>query len=171
MKYDYVSYARVILSNAKPQQSHKLVYVNTHSCYAHYNFGIQAYRMGFPGAVIGKQRCRWGGKDGSLERASKGYRLSDSDPNYGYGICVVFARVFVEKIYPTTRIPETVLSDRDARFTSQFWEAVVKLFPMKGIMTTAFHSRGNGGIEGRHRIVNMAMTVFRCGDDALLNIT
>ena len=70
------------------------------------------------------------------------------------------AKVFVEKIYPTTGIPETVLSDRDARFTSLFWTAVVKALPMEGLMTTAFHPRGNGGIEGRHRIVNMAMSAI-----------
>ena len=68
------------------------------------------------------------------------------------------AKIFVERIYPTTGIPETVLSDRDTRFTSAFWAAVVALLPMKDLMTTAFHPRTNGGIEGRHRIVNMAMT-------------
>ena len=70
------------------------------------------------------------------------------------------ARIFVEKIYPVTGIPESVLSDRDARFTSAFWTAVVKQLPMEGLMTTAFHPRGNGGIEGKHRIVNMAMSAI-----------
>ena len=70
------------------------------------------------------------------------------------------AKVFIEKVYSTTGISESVLSDRDARFTSQFWDAVVKMLPMKGIMTTAFHPRGNGGIEGKHRIVDMAMTAI-----------
>ena len=62
------------------------------------------------------------------------------------------AKVFVEKIYPTTGIPQTVLSDRDARFTSLFWNAVMRMLPMEGLMTTAFHPRGNGEIEGKHRI-------------------
>ena len=70
------------------------------------------------------------------------------------------AKVFIEKIYPKTGIPETVLSDRDARFTSLFWSAVVRMLPLEGLITTAFHPRGNGGTKGRHRIIDMAMTAI-----------
>lgn len=67
------------------------------------------------------------------------------------------ALVFMQRVYPTTGIPESVLSDRDSKFTSQVWAAVMKQLPTRVLMTTSFHARGNGGIEGKHRILNMAM--------------
>ena len=70
------------------------------------------------------------------------------------------AKVFVENIYPTTGIPESVLSDHDTRCTSLFWSAVLRALLMEGLMTTAFHPRGNSGIEGCHHIVNMAMATI-----------
>ena len=68
------------------------------------------------------------------------------------------ADIFVQKIYPTTGSPRTVLSDRDLKFTSAFWKRVVELLPTKSIMSTAFHARTDRGIEGKHHFINMAMT-------------
>lgn len=67
------------------------------------------------------------------------------------------AEVFVERIDPTTGIPETVLSDRDPKFTSAFWTAVVQLLQTTQLLTTSFHPRTDGGVEGKHGIINIAM--------------
>ena len=70
---------------------------------------------------------------------------------------VELAAIFVERVYATTGIPETVLSDRDPKFTLEFWVEVLRLLRTKELLTTSFHPRTDGGVEGKHGIINIAM--------------
>ena len=50
-------------------------------------------------------------------------------------------------------IPESIVSDRDARFTSIFWRELQKLMGTKLLMSTAFHSQTDGATERANRSI------------------
>ena len=50
-------------------------------------------------------------------------------------------------------IPESIMSDRDARFTSIFWRELQKLMGTKLLMSTAFHLQMDGATERANRSI------------------
>ena len=53
------------------------------------------------------------------------------------------AQLFVQHVAKHHGLPESIVSDRDSKFTSKFWQAVMKLWGVKTDMTTSFHPQGN----------------------------
>jgi len=49
------------------------------------------------------------------------------------------ARLFRDHVYKLNGLPRVILSDRDARFTSRFWDALHGLLGIRLAMSTAFH--------------------------------
>jgi hypothetical protein len=54
-------------------------------------------------------------------------------------------------------VPESIVSDRDPRFTAKFWEEVQRLLGTKLMMSTAFHPQTDGATERANRTVNGIM--------------
>ena len=67
------------------------------------------------------------------------------------------AHILMKRVYATTGIPGSVLSDRDPKFPSEFWAKVLKQLKTKELLTTSFHPRMDGGVEGKHGIINITM--------------
>src|SRR4051812_36914256 len=57
------------------------------------------------------------------------------------------ARLFFEKIVSRFRILETLISDRDPRFTSKFWKSLWEYCQMKLVLSIAYHPQIDGQIE------------------------
>ncbi|KAE8240612.1 hypothetical protein A4X13_0g7696 [Tilletia indica] len=57
------------------------------------------------------------------------------------------ARRFLEHAYPWTGLPSKIISDRDVRFTSEFWQALVDALNIKHSMSTAYHPQTDGQVE------------------------
>ena len=57
------------------------------------------------------------------------------------------AYLFLYYIYPTTSLPSYIISDRDTRFTSKFWEALMEYLSIKLKMSSAFHPQTDGSTE------------------------
>jgi transposase InsO family protein len=51
------------------------------------------------------------------------------------------ADTFLHAFYSRYGLPETIISDRDSRFTGKFWQALQKTMGIKLLMSTAFHQK------------------------------
>jgi len=54
------------------------------------------------------------------------------------------ARIFLREVWRLHGLPSTIISDRDARFTSKFWETITGILKIKRGMSTAFHPQTDG---------------------------
>ena len=54
------------------------------------------------------------------------------------------ANQFLVNIFRFHGLPSEIITDRDARFTSQFWKAFYLLLRTKILMNTVFHPQTDG---------------------------
>jgi len=57
------------------------------------------------------------------------------------------AWLFVKEIVHLHGLPETIISDRDTKFTSQFWRETHQLLGVRLLMSTAFHPQMDKAFE------------------------
>ena len=70
------------------------------------------------------------------------------------------AQLFVQHVAKHHGLPESIVSDRDSKFTSKFWQAVMKLWGVKTDMTTSFHPQGNAQTERTNRVLEEYLRHF-----------
>ena len=54
-------------------------------------------------------------------------------------------------------LPETIVSDRDTKFTSAFWRETHRMLGVKLLMSTAFHPQMDGASERAIRTVTQIL--------------
>ena len=59
------------------------------------------------------------------------------------GLC----RLYIREIVRLHGVPVSIVSDRDSRFTAQFWKSFQKAMGTQLSMSTAFHPQTDGQIE------------------------
>ena len=57
------------------------------------------------------------------------------------------ALTFVKEIWRLHGLPESIVSDRDTRFTSKFWTSLMQLLQVKLNVETALHPESDGKTE------------------------
>ena len=57
------------------------------------------------------------------------------------------ARMYIKEIVRLHGVPSTIISDRDPRFTSRFWEAFQRAFGTQLSLSTAYHPQTDGQSE------------------------
>lgn len=62
-----------------------------------------------------------------------------------------FAKVFADVVFKHHGMPLTIVSDRDPRFTSEFWRSFTSLLGTRLNMSTAFHPQTDGQTERINR--------------------
>ena len=53
--------------------------------------------------------------------------------------------------------PQVIISDRDAKFTSSFWNSLWSTFGTRLMMTTAYHPQSDGQSERKNQTVELAI--------------
>lgn len=71
-----------------------------------------------------------------------------------------FAQTFIENVYPRWGLPVKIISDRDTRFTSNFWKALMSLLHVRLGMTTASHPQADGQSERTNRTLEIMVRSF-----------
>ena len=73
------------------------------------------------------------------------------------------AQLFMDNIYKLHGLPATIVSDRDAIFTSMFWKELLRLLGIEQCLSTTYHPQSDGQTE----IVNKSLENYlrcMCGD-------
>jgi len=65
------------------------------------------------------------------------------------------AQAFFADIVRLHGVPQSIVSDRDTVFTSNFWRELMRLVGTKLHMTTAFHPQSDGQSESANRVIIM----------------
>ena len=63
------------------------------------------------------------------------------------------ARLFVATIFRQHGLPTNIVSDRDTRFTSNFWKEIFRLLGTHLYMSTAYHPQTDGQTERMNRVL------------------
>lgn len=66
---------------------------------------------------------------------------------------LAFANHMVTAVFRLHGIPKTIISDRDPRFVSKFWEEVCRLLGTKQALSSAYHPESDGQTERVNRVL------------------
>ena len=67
------------------------------------------------------------------------------------------AKTFFDAVFKLHGMPEVIISDRDARFTSLFWKALFKSMGTKLAISTAFHPEIDRQTEQNNRTLEQML--------------
>nr|GEV02421.1 putative reverse transcriptase domain-containing protein [Tanacetum cinerariifolium] len=70
------------------------------------------------------------------------------------------ARLYIDEIIAWHRVPMSVISDRDGRFTSRFWQTLQKALGTRLDMRTAYHPQTDGQSECTIQTLKVTIRVF-----------
>ena len=63
------------------------------------------------------------------------------------------AEIFMKEIFCLHGIPKVIISDRDPKFTGNFWKNLLKGLDTKLNFSTSYHSQTDGQIERVNQVI------------------
>jgi RNase H-like domain found in reverse transcriptase/Reverse transcriptase (RNA-dependent DNA polymerase)/Integrase zinc binding domain len=67
------------------------------------------------------------------------------------------AWIYVKEVVRLHGLPDSIVSDRDSKFTSKFWRETHRLLGTKLLMSTAFHPQTDGATERANRSIGQVL--------------
>ena len=76
-----------------------------------------------------------------------------------------FAEIFLDSYFRLHGLPDSIVSDRDPRFTGDVWQHLTKLWGTRTRMSTAFHPQTDGQAEKANSIVERYLRTFAAANE------
>jgi hypothetical protein len=76
-----------------------------------------------------------------------------------------FAEIFIDVYFRLHGLPQAIISDRDPRFVSEFWQYLTTIWQTRTRMSTAFHPQTDGQAEKANQIVERYLRIFAAGNE------
>ena len=70
------------------------------------------------------------------------------------------AKIFFTTIFRNHGLLKVIISDRDPKFTSKFWQSVFKHLGTKTAMSIAFHPQTDGQTERMNRTLEEMLRIY-----------
>jgi hypothetical protein len=70
------------------------------------------------------------------------------------------ADIFMKEVARLHRIPKTIVSDRDSKFTSNFWKGFFKGFKMNLNFSTTYHPESDGQTKRVNRVIEDILRMY-----------
>ena len=102
---------------------------------------------------IVKLPCTQSGYDAIMVVIDRFSKLIHLVPTHTSATAEDVAKIFIDRVVRLHGLPNTIVSDRDAKFTSVFWRTVCELWQVRQAMTTAFHPQTDGQTERVNRML------------------
>ena len=65
--------------------------------------------------------------------------------------------IYIKEVVRLHGLPDSIVSDRDSKFTSRFWRETHRILGTKFMMSTAFHPQTDGATEQANRSVGQIL--------------
>jgi transposase InsO family protein len=74
------------------------------------------------------------------------------------------ASIFLKEVVQLHRLPESIVSDHDPKFTSKWWREIHRLLGMKLLMSTSFHPQIDGATEHENHSIGQILSLMVCSE-------
>ena len=81
-------------------------------------------------------------------------------PTHSTATAVDTARIFMDAVIRVHGVPQTIVSDRDTRFTSNFWREICRVMGTTLAMSSGFHPQTDGQTERANRSIEEMMRAY-----------
>jgi len=81
-------------------------------------------------------------------------------PTHTSATAPMIAKIFFATVFKNHGLPRVIISDRDPKFTSRFWQALFKHLGTKTAMSTAFHPQTDGQTERLNRTLEEMLRIY-----------
>jgi hypothetical protein len=92
-----------------------------------------------------------------IDRLSK---QSFSLPCYKTTTAKDMARLYIEHVYRTKSVPDSIVSDRGPQFVSDFWNEFCRILGVKLKLSTAYHPQTDGQTEIMNQYIDQRLRPF-----------
>jgi transposase InsO family protein len=76
------------------------------------------------------------------------------------------ASLFLNEVVRLHGVPDSIVSDRDSKFTSIFWKELHRILGVKLLMSTSFHPQTDGATERANRSIGQVLRAVVSNDQA-----
>ncbi|GJJ71552.1 hypothetical protein EMPS_03902 [Entomortierella parvispora] len=87
-------------------------------------------------------------------------KLAHFVPSTTSATAIDVAHQFFDNIFKLHGLPTSIISDRDTRFTSRFWQELHKLLDVKLALSTAYHPQTEGQTEVTNKTLKTMLRAF-----------
>jgi hypothetical protein len=81
------------------------------------------------------------------------------------------AELYVKEVVRLHGLPESIVSDRDAKFMSIFWTELSKMLGQRLLMSSSYHPQTDGSSERAIQTMSQAMRMLQHGTDSYIMLT